>query len=197
DKGHLYLLIDTGNVFKNGKIQYIREGPLKDINGNVIKIHNRARACGIDMNMDNIEDLIVGGITYQKGFNTDPEPGAEIYCLINKGLDGNGIPILVPERPFEIIGHNFKFRLNSHVHIQTVDIDKDGKKEAILSSQEENFKGLVFKSAADKIALQYTGMYIDNFYVHDYLLDIDDDGELELVFAGGETGVGTYRKMER
>ena len=197
DKGYLYLLIDTGNIFKNNKVQYRREGPLKDIDGNVIKIHNRARACGIDMNMDNIEDLVVGGITYQKGFNTDPEPGAEFYCFINKGLDDNGFPILVPERPLEIIGHNFKFRLNSHVHIQTVDIDKDGKKEAILSSQEENFKGLVFKPAADKIALQYTGMYIDNFYVHDYLLDIDDDRELELVFAGGETGVGAYRKMKR
>ena len=186
-------MIDTGKVNKNGNIQY-REGPLKDVNGNVIKIHNRARACGIDMNMDNVEDLIVGGVTYQKGFDTDPEPGAEFYCLINKGLDDNGIPILVPERPLEIIGHNFKFRLNSHIHIQTVDIDKDGKKEAILSSQEENFKGLVFKPATDRIALQYTGMFIDNFSVHDYLLDIDDDGELNLVFAGGETGVGTYRK---
>lgn len=194
DKGHLYLLVDEGNVFKNGRVQYKRVGPLKDVNGNVIRIHNRARACGIDMNGDNIEDLIVGGITYQKGFEYDPEPGAEIYCFINKGLDGDGKPILVPERPLEIMGHSFKFRLNSHIHIQTVDIDNDGMKEAIISSQEENFKGLVFKPVPNKIALCYTGMYMESFYLHDYLLDIDEDGELELVFAGGETGVGTYRK---
>jgi hypothetical protein len=195
DKGHLYLLMDEGGLFQEGKASFRREGPLKDIHGHTIKIHNRARACGIDMNSDGVEDLLVGGITYQNGTKTDPEPGAEFYCYLNKGLDEQGIPVLEPVRPLDIRGHHFSFRLNSHLHIQTIDIDKDGKKEAILSSQMENFKGCIFRPAEDAVALEYTGMFIENFTIHEYLLDLDGDSEPELVFAGGETGVGVYQKM--
>jgi hypothetical protein len=49
--------------------------------------------------------------------------------------------------------------------------------------------------AKEGLALEYTGEYLEELPGDRNLLDIDEDGVWELVFAGGEAGVGWYRKV--
>jgi len=92
DKGLLYLLIDDGCSVDTGYFKYRSVGPLIDIYGNVIKIHNRACPAVLDLNGDGKEDLLVGGASYQRGIETDPCPGGGVYCLINKGIGKDAYP---------------------------------------------------------------------------------------------------------
>ena len=198
DKGNFYLLVDAGDFSEDSGFKFKSIGPLKDCEGKIIRIHSRSCACGIDLNGDGIEDLILGGVSYQLGIKTDPNPGGAFYYTINKGVDENGIPILGRVMPLKIEGCNFNFKVNSHIHIQVIDIDNDGEKEVILSNQYDQnmyFKGCVFKVMKDKIGLYYTGTYLECFTTEHNLLDIDGDGKPELVFAGGENGVGYYCRM--
>lgn len=194
DKGHLYILVDEGNAVSGGTFKYRSAGPLKNCDGNVIKIHNRACPAAVDLDNDGLEDLIVGGATYQLGFKTDPNPGAGIYYLLNKGASADGLPILEAVRTLPISGYDMKVVTNRMVEIQAADLDNDGRKEIIISSGAEGHVGRVFRMT-NPVGLHYTGKTVPGMSLLKRLLDLDGDGRLELVFAGGEPGIAFYRKM--
>jgi hypothetical protein len=195
DRGELYLLIDEGGVFTRGRFRM--EGPLRDSLGNVIKIHNRAKGCGFDLDGDGREDLVVCGQTYQMGMDTDPRPGCGFYAYLNKGLDDAGLPILKPH-PLLIEGHAFRQNVNRHLSMMALDIDHDGKKEIILASQvEDGFRGRIMKKVPDKVAIYDTGSFISDMSIVYGYLDIDGDGEYEAVYGGNETGISYYCKLVR
>jgi hypothetical protein len=195
DKGLLYLLRKEAAPDGNDAFFYRSFGPLKDCNGSIIKVHNRTCAAGIDLNGNGHEDLIVGGASYQTGIKTDPNPGGGIYYLMNEGCDENGLPVLQPLRELEIDGHTFIIKTNHHVQIQAIDLDNDGEKEVVIACPHDEYKGMIFKAAKGAVRLVYTGKYLPRLSIEEWLLDIDGDGQLEMVFAGGENGVGYYSKL--
>jgi hypothetical protein len=197
DTGLLYLAETTQTSNEKDPFLFKITGPLEDDTGKIIKIHNRCCACGKDLDGDGREDLITAGISYQMGIRTDPDPGGGIYYIINKGRDENGTPVLSVPRPLKILGYDLHIRLNSHLHLQAIDLDKDGEKEIIISNQGDGFKGLIFKLSKNELALEYTGRYIETVSIEENLIDIDGDGYPELVFGGGEEGLCSYRDLER
>jgi len=116
--------------------------------------------------------------------------------MLNEGVDLYGKPMLTDLKPIKIIGYNLNIKINSHIHLQALDIDNDGEKEIIISNQGDEFKGLVFKVCKDEIAIKYTGKYIEQISIEENLLDIDNDGKYELLFGGGENGVAYYYKQK-
>ena len=196
DKGLLYLLKDDPAPAKPGRFIFRSSGPLKDASGNVIRIHNRAVAAGIDLNEDGREDLLVGGISYQLGIQSDPHPGGGVYYMINIGNDAEGIPVLSPPQPLDL-GPDFKPRINSHIGLQVLDIDNDGEKEVIISLQDAGWDGRIYRKVRGKTALQYIGSKVPVKPINEQVLDLDGDGSYELVRPGGERGVGDFRKLER
>jgi hypothetical protein len=194
DKGLLYLLIDEGNAVSGGTFKFCSAGPLKDCDGNVIKIHNRTCPAAVDMDGDGLEDLIVGGATYQLGFKTDPNPGAGLYYLLNKGVGPDGLPILETVGTLPIAGHDLRVVTNRMIEVHAVDLDNDGRKEIIVSSGAEGHVGRVFRPTTP-IGLHYTGKIVPGMSLLKRLLDLDGDGRPELVYAGGEPGIAYYRKM--
>jgi hypothetical protein len=194
DKGHLYYLNDESSLAKKGNFLYRSFGPLKDSTGKVIRIHNRAVAAGIDLNDDGLEDLLVGGISYQLGIKSDPKPGGGVYYLINLGNDSKGCPIFSPARQLDL-GPDFKPRMNSHIGLQVLDIDNDKEKEIIISLQEPGWDGRIYKKIKGKIGLSYTGAQVSVKVIKEQILDIVGDGHYDLVRPGGETGVGYYRRF--
>mgnify|MGYP000877081617 CR=1 FL=1 len=196
DRGYFYLLkVEEGNDEKN-PFEFSAIGPLKGSEDNITRVHNRSCGCGIDLNGDGIEDLIVAGISYQLGVKSDPNPGGGVYYMLNEGVDLYGKPMLTDLKPIKIIDYNFNIKINSHIHLQALDIDNDGEKEIIISNQGDEFKGLVFKVCKDEIAIKYTGKYIEQISIEENLLDIDNDGKYELLFGGGENGVAYYYKQK-
>jgi hypothetical protein len=195
DKGLLYLLIENEHTMDAPPIKFRSVGPLKDSSGQVIRIHNRAMASGIDLDGDGREDLIAGGIPYQMGAKTDPSPNGGFYYLINKGLDKDGLPVLEPMKPLPIEGYQLETPKNTHVQIQVVDLDHDGNKEVILASQRPDVHGRVFRLIKNGPGLEFTGKVLPGFSIRQHLVDIDGDGELELICGGGEHGIGWYSKF--
>jgi hypothetical protein len=196
DKGLLYLLKDDPALAKPGKFIFRSSGPLKDTDGNVIRIHNRAVAGSIDINNDGREDLLVGGISYQLGIKTDPSPGGGVFYILNMGIDFSGLPILSPPQPVDL-GPDFKPRINSHIGLQVIDIDNDGEKEVIIGLQDPGWDGRIYHKLNNKIGLYYTGWRVPVKPINEQVLDIDGDSCFELVRPGGETGVGNYWKLEK
>jgi hypothetical protein len=196
DKGLLYLLKDDPALSKAGEFIFSSSGPLKDASGNVIKIHNRAVAAGIDLNEDGREDLLVGGISYQLGIKSDPHPGGGVYYMINMGNDPKGMPVLSPPQPLDL-GPDFKPRINSHIGLQVLDIDNDDEKEVIVSLQDAGWDGRIYRKIKGKTGLQYTGSKVPVIPINEQVLDLYGDGNYELVRPGGERGVGDFRKLER
>ena len=197
DKGLLYLLIEEEDSIKDGKFKFRSVGPLKDTKGKVIKVHNRAVAAGIDLSGNGFEDLVVGGVSYQCGIELDPNPGGGFYYLAHEGLDSDGLPLLAPLTPLKTRGHRFPTGMtNSHVGIQGIDIDKDGQKEIILHCQAQSGKlGRVFRKMKEGPGLELTGKTVPDYNIGRHIVDIDGDGQWELIFAGGERGMGYYRKI--
>jgi len=192
DTGNLLLVRDTGEYFTTGNCAL--SDYLKDTDGEVIKVHNRAKAVAFDLDGDGRDDLIVGGQSYQMGIPLDPDPGSGFVAYLNRGVDGDGLPIL-EKTPLVVNGHTFATGVNRHIHLGVADIDHDGAVEVILSVQQEGFAGRIFKKVPGKTELYYTGSYIENFHIDDSLMDIDGDGALEVVFGGGETGFVVYHKI--
>ena len=196
DKGHLYLLEDDPALARPGKFIFRSSGPLKDSSGKIIRIHNRATAGGIDLNEDGREDLLVGGASYQLGIKSDPNPGGAIYYLINQGTDADGLPVLSPPKPLDL-GTDFNPPMNRHVGLQILDLDNDNDKEIIISLQTPDWDGRIFHKVKGEIRLVYSGLRLPVIPINEQILDIDGDGHYDLVRAGGERGVGNYRKLER
>ncbi len=201
DKGLLYLLIEERPLGTGGACKYKSVGPLKDSEGKVIKVHNRACAGGIDLNGDGREDLVVGGVSYQKGIESDPNPGGGFYYLLNTGLDQDRLPVLTPMRPLPVQGHEFDFYVNSHVQIQAgvFDFMDVGTKQLVLAAQRDHFQGRIFEPCGHggNIGVRYTGVMLPRLSIDDRLLDIDGDGKLEFVFGGGEQGEAYHQKISR
>ena len=194
DKGLLHLLRDDPALAKPGKFIFRSFGPLKDASGNIIRIHNRAVAGSIDLNEDGRNDLIVGGISYQLGIKSDPNPGGGVYYMLNLGIDSYGLPLLSPPLPLDL-GSDFKPRINSHIGLQVLDIDGDGQKEVIIGLQDLGWDGRIYRKVKGKNGLYYTGSRVPVKPINEQVLDLDGDSQFELVRPGGETGVGYYRKL--
>ncbi|MDF2722125.1 MAG: hypothetical protein K0Q59_1800 [Paenibacillus sp.] len=193
DKGLLYVLVDEGEAGNNGIFRYRSIGPLKDCTGSIIRIHNRVCPAAVDLDGDGVEDLIVGGATYQGGFRTDPNPGAGVYYLLNKGVGPDGSPILERARSIPITGLEFIVTPNKMIEIQAVDLDRDGCKEVIIMSGADGQTGRVFRTTTP-VGLHYTGKIMPGMGLLKRVLDLDGDGEPELVYGGGEPGVAYYWK---
>ncbi|WP_135557024.1 FG-GAP repeat domain-containing protein [Paenibacillus cymbidii] len=197
DMGHLYLLVDEGEVGKDGQFRYRSEGPLRDSGGHIIRIHNRLSPIGIDLDGDGREDLLVGGATYQRGFETDPAPGAGIYYLLHKGIDAAGLPILEPHAPVPFAGEPCPVVTNRMVELQLADLDEDGEREIVIWSVADRFSR-VYKLVREKgeggFALALIGTLPDMTLLK-RLHDLDGDGKPEMVYGGGEPGVAYYQRM--
>jgi len=196
DKGHLYLLREDSSLSENGNFTFISTGPLRDTTGRLIRIHSRAVAGSIDLNGDEREDLIVGGISYQLGIKSDPNPGGGLYYLLNLGNDESGWPRLAPPELIEM-DHEFKPRINSHIGLQILDIDQDNEKEVIISLQQPGWGGRIYHRSKDKTGLFYTGTTIPIEPIIEQLIDIDDDSQYEIIRPGDESGVGFFRELEK
>ncbi|MBO9604787.1 MAG: VCBS repeat-containing protein [Paenibacillaceae bacterium] len=197
DKGLLYLLVDEGEVGKDGQFRYRSAGPLKDSGGSVIRIHNRLSAIGIDLDGDGREDLLVGGTTYQRGFEFDPNPGAGIYYLLHLGIDSEGLPILEPYARMPFVGEPCPLVTNRMVELQTADLDGDGEREIVIWSVLDSFARIYkLEKGQGGSALVLVGTLPDMTLLK-RLLDLDGDGKPELVYGGGEPGVAYYQRLEQ
>jgi hypothetical protein len=87
--------------------------------------------------------------------------------------------------------------MNSHIGLQVLDIDHDGREEVIIGLQDPGWDGRIFHKVKGKIALEYTGMRVPVKPINEHLLDIDGDSNYELVSPGGERGVGYYKRLEK
>jgi len=195
DKGLLYLLINNDKPAEGEPFSFRSLGPLRDTCNNVIKIHNRVSPAAVDLNNDGLEDLIVAGASYQLGIKTDPCPGGRIYYIINKGVDGSGIPILEPVEKLPVRGRDIEININNMVEVQVIDIDNDLKDEVIAGSTSDWYKGCIYKLSTDPLEIVYDGKMLQKFDPLCHIIDIDGDGKPEYVFAGGEPGVGYYCKI--
>lgn len=192
DKGLLYLLCEKRPLGTGGRFEFRSYGPLRDTAGNVIRVHNRVAAAPIDVDRDGSMDLILAGASYQMGIERDPNPGGGIYYALNRGFQPDGTPLLDPARPLETIGHAHQFSLNTHAQLQSLDLLGNGECLLVIATQDDGFRGYVYRPAQGRLAVEFTGMTLPGLSIEERLLDLDGDGDWEFVRSGGETLITTY-----
>jgi hypothetical protein len=197
DKGLLYLLRVSETSDAAAPFAFDPRGPLRDREGRALKCYNRACACGADLDGDGREDLVVGGVSYQLGIAEEPVPGGGVFRIMNFGEGPDGVPRLGEMTPLPLSGIDVPFRINTHVQLFAADLDGDGRKEIVIASQEDGFKGRIFRVDRENARLAYTGETMAPISIEENLLDLDGDGSFEWVFGGGESGVAHYWRTER
>ena len=195
DKGLLYLLCEERLLGTGGRFEFHSHGPLKDTVGNVIRVHNRVAAAPLDVDRDGRLDLVLAGASYQMGIERDPSPGGGIYYARNRGCQPDGTPLLDPVRPLQTIGHAHRFALNTHAQLQSLDLLGNGERLLVIATQDEGFRGYVYRPADGPLAIGFTGMTLPCLSIEERLLDLDADGRWEYVRSGGETLITTYARV--
>lgn len=193
DKGWLYLLRSEKPLGKDGRFEFRSFGPLKDADGNVIRIHHRVVAAPMDLNADGRIDLVLAGATYGTG---DPTPGSGIYYALNQGENVDHVPKLSPVKRLETRGHEHPDFKNLHGQLQSLDLMGNGERVVVVSTQQgDNFRGYVYRPAKDGIALEHTGQVLPPISIEERLLDLDGDGQWEYIRSGGESLIAKYAKL--
>lgn len=193
DKGLLYLLQFKSPPGKDGRFEFHSVGPLKDSEGNVIRIHHRVVAAPIDLDGDDRSDLVLAGATYGYG---DPSPGSGIYYVLNQGVLEDQTPVLSPAQRLETIGHIHPDFRNLHAQLQALDLLANGERLLVAGTQQgDNFRSYVYRPAKNKIALEHTGMILPAISIEERLLDLDGDGDWEYVRSGGESLIAKYARV--
>ena len=193
DKGWLYLLRSELSLGKDDRFEFRSSGPLKDTDGNIIRIHHRAVAAPLDLNGDGQLDLVLAGATY--GAN-DLCPGSGVYYVLNEGTSADHLPRLSPPRRLETIGHAHPDFSRGHAQLQSLDLLGTGERVVVVGTQAvDNFRGYVYRPARGKIALEHTGLVLPPISIEERLLDLDGDGRWEYVRSGGESLIAKYSKV--
>jgi hypothetical protein len=159
----------------------------------VIRIHHRVIAAPLDLNADGHLDLVLAGATYGAG---DPHPGSGIVYVLNRGEQADHTPILSPAVPLATRGHTHPDFTNLHGQVQSLDLHNNGERVVVISTQQEdNFRGYVYRTANDGIALEHTGDVLPPISIEERLLDLDADGQWEYIRSGGESLIAKYAKL--
>jgi hypothetical protein len=197
DSGRLYLLRERDDTFASDHgFPYDVHGPLVDSAGGVLKAHNRVSVACVDVTGNGLEDLIIGGSTYQAGFVFDDDIGTGIYLVENIGTDAAGLPELLPKQPMDLGGFVLHPRTSTHIELQGVDIDGDGQKEVVACLEQDRYLPRVFRvDGASRQLLSADEFVCDLSAFAVSFLDIDDDGRLEAVFGGDEAGRAWFRRL--
>jgi hypothetical protein len=197
DSGRIMLLIENDDNFREqDTTSYTNAGCLKDQNGNEIKIFNRASACGIDLSGNGVEDLLIGGISYQNGNKYDEIKGQGICVCRNLGLDNRGLPVLDAPQMLDLDLLGIHLIPSSHVHMMSVDMD--GEKVVVISVESDGYLPRIFKVDRENATVFGTGEIVaDVNMFSSYLLDMDGDGCPEFVHGGNEDGRASFRKLTR
>ena len=87
--------------------------------------------------------------------------------------------------------------MNSHILLQTLDLDHNGEKELVISLQDPGWSGRIYSKIEGKIGFSYTEYNLPMEAIVEQLIDIDGDGDYEIVRPGDESGVGHYRELIR
>ncbi len=194
DKGWLYLLRHEQPLGTNDHFEFRSFGPLKDSNGKVIRIHHRVVAAPLEMNHDGKLDLVLAGATYGTG---DPNPGSGIYYVLNSGEASDHSPILSPVQAIETIGHTHPEFRHLHAQLQSLQLPGETERIVVVGTQSgDNFQSYAYRPAADRIALEHTGLVFPPISIEERLLDLDQDGSLEYVRSGGESLIAKYAPVE-
>jgi hypothetical protein len=195
DTGALYLLRQDEPLGSEGRFRFTRLGPLRDRTDQAIKVHNRVAVAPLDLDGDGRLDLVLAGATYQNGSKTDPTPGAGVYYSLVRGLGANGLPLLEPVQPLETVGHVHALQINQHAQLQALDLYGTGERVVVVATQEDGFRGHVYRPATGRIALEATGTVLPRLAPEARILDIDGDGLWEYVDSGSETQIGSCAKL--
>ena len=156
---------------------------------------HRVAAAPIDLDRDGRLDLVLAGASYQMGIERDPNPGGGMYYALNRGFQPDGTPLLDPVHPLKTIGHAHRFSLNTHAQLQSLDLLGNGERLLVIATQDDGFRGYVYRPAQGRLAVEFTGMTLPGLSIEERLLDLDGDGRWEYVRSGGETLITTYARV--
>lgn len=194
DKGWLYLLRLERPLGMDDRFEFRSSGPLKDTDGNVIRIHHRVVAAPLELNNDGRLDLVLSGATYG---DNDPSPGSGIYYVLNEGTSADHVPQLSPPRRLETIGHTHPDFARGHAQIQALDLLGTGERVVVIGTQtKDDFRGFVYRPVRGRIALEHTGLVLPPVSIEERLLDLDGDGRWEYVRSGGESLIASFGSVE-